>query len=446
MQHRVLVVDDEPSICKALSVVLERLGFRVSTAQDGYGALTKFRRDVHDLVIADLKMPGMSGIDLLREIKRISPRTPVVLLTAYGTVEGAVEAMKEGAFDFLQKPFTPEVLKEVVSRALRPREEGQAKGRPIITQSQAMLELLDVAKAVARSSAPVLITGESGTGKELLARYIHEQSPRASGPFVAINCAALPEGLLESELFGYERGSFTGAVSQKKGKFELAHGGTILLDEISEMPLALQAKLLRVLQEGEVDRLGGLRPIPVDVRPIATSNRDLPELIRQGKFREDLYFRLNVVHLKLPPLRERPEDIPLLAEYFLEKYSRQNGKPLEGFIPEALRRLTEYPWPGNVRQLENVIHRAVLLARGPLVRPEDLIMDEEMASEAPLGAGLSLKEMERRLILDTLRRCGGNRTQAARILGVSVRTIRNKLKEYGINGRFFAKGGEDGDL
>ncbi len=443
MEPRVLVVDDEPSMCRALSAVLERFGLKVSTALDGLQGLTKFRRNVYDLVIADLKMPGMSGVELLKEIKRISPRTPVVLLTAYGTVEGAVEAMKEGAFDFLQKPFSPEVLRDVVSRALRPRDQDPPKSRPIITQSPLMLEVLDMAREVAKSSAPILITGESGTGKELLARYIHEHSPRSRGPFVAINCAALPEGLLESELFGHERGSFTGAVSQKKGKFELAHGGTILLDEISEMPLALQAKLLRVLQEGEIDRVGGLKPIPVDVRPIATSNQDLSERIRQGKFREDLYFRLNVVHLKLPPLREREEDIPLLAEYFLEKYSRLNGKPVKEFAPEALEKLSKYSWPGNVRQLENVIHRAVLLARSERITAEDLILEEEIGV-GRIGAGLSLREMEKRLIIETLRRVGGNRTRAAKLLGVSVRTIRNKLKEYGIDGRIFAKGGSDG--
>lgn len=443
MEPRVLVVDDEPSMCRALSAVLERFGLKVSTALDGLQGLTKFRRDVYDLVIADLKMPGMSGVELLREIKRISPRTPVVLLTAYGTVEGAVEAMKEGAFDFLQKPFSPEVLRDVVSRALRPRDQDLPKSRPIITQSPLMLEVLDMAREVAKSSAPILITGESGTGKELLARYIHEHSPRSRGPFVAINCAALPEGLLESELFGHERGSFTGAVSQKKGKFELAHGGTILLDEISEMPLALQAKLLRVLQEGEIDRVGGLKPIPVDVRPIATSNQDLSERIRQGKFREDLYFRLNVVHLKLPPLREREEDIPLLAEYFLEKYARLNGKPVKEFSPEALEKLSRYSWPGNVRQLENVIHRAVLLARSERITAEDLILEEEIGAER-ISTGLSLREMEKRLIIETLRRVGGNRTRAAKLLGVSVRTIRNKLKEYGIDGRIFAKGGSDG--
>jgi len=443
MEPRVLVVDDEPSMCRALSAVLERFGLKVSTALDGLQGLTKFRRDVYDLVIADLKMPGMSGVELLKEIKRISPRTPVVLLTAYGTIEGAVEAMKEGAFDFLQKPFSPEVLRDVVSRALRPRDQDSPKSRPIITQSPLMLEVLDMAREVAKSSAPILITGESGTGKELLARYIHEHSPRSRGPFVAINCAALPEGLLESELFGHERGSFTGAVSQKKGKFELAHGGTILLDEISEMPLALQAKLLRVLQEGEIDRVGGLKPIPVDVRPIATSNQDLSERIRQGKFREDLYFRLNVVHLKLPPLREREEDIPLLAEYFLEKYARLNGKPVKEFSPEALEKLSRYSWPGNVRQLENVIHRAVLLARSERITAEDLILEEEIGV-GRMGAGLSLREMEKRLIIETLRRVGGNRTRAAKLLGVSVRTIRNKLKEYGIDGRIFAKGGNDG--
>jgi len=442
MEGKVLVVDDEIGICKAIRAALERLGLQVATALEGSEALFKFRRDPYDLVITDLKMPGMSGMDLLREIKRLSPRTPVVLLTAYGTVEGAVQAMKEGAFDFIQKPFSLEVLREVVFKALYPKEEVR-KVRRIITQNHQMLHLLEMAKEVAKSSAPVLITGESGTGKELLARYIHEGSPRANFPFVAINCAALPEGLLESELFGYERGAFTGAVAQKKGKFELANGGTILLDEISEMPLSLQAKLLRVLQEGEIDRLGGLKPIRVDVRPIATSNCDLLQRIKEGKFREDLYFRLNVVHLRLPPLRERKEDIPLLAEYFLERYSRLNQKHLKGIEKEAMKKLMEYHWPGNVRELENVIHRAVLLAKSDLIRSEEIIL-EEIGFNGDHLSPRNLKELEKALILETLRKVNWNKAKAAKLLGITARTIRNKLKEYGIDNGSREKGGKDG--
>ncbi|HEX16467.1 MAG TPA: sigma-54-dependent Fis family transcriptional regulator [Deltaproteobacteria bacterium] len=439
--HKVLVVEDEREMQRALEAVLEGCGLRVSTAEDGLHAVTKFKQDLYDLVIADVRMPRMSGLELLKEIKRISPLTPVVLLTAYGTVEGAVNAMKEGAFDYIEKPFSPEVLEEVVKRALasRPEEEKQ-KRRTIIAQDPKMLELLEVARTIAPSTAPVLISGESGTGKELLARYIHEQSQRRGRPFVAVNCAALPEGLLETELFGHERGSFTGAVAQKKGKFELAHRGTLLLDEVSEMPLALQAKILRALQEGEIDRVGGTKPVAVDVRVIATTNRDLVEEVHKGRFREDLFFRLNVVPLHIPPLRERKGDIPLLANFFLEKYAALNGKGIEGFSPETMKLLEEYSWPGNVRELENVVHRAVLLAKGPIIEPKDLVIDEGLVSriDPPIKPGISLKEMERWLILETLKKVGGNRTQAAKLLGVSVRTIRNKLKEYKINGKDLA--------
>ena len=439
--HKVLVVEDEREMQRALEAVLEGCGLRVSTAEDGLHAMTKFKQDLYDLVIADVRMPRMSGLELLKEIKRISPLTPVVLLTAYGTVEGAVNAMKEGAFDYIEKPFSPEVLEEVVKRALasRPEEEKQ-KRRTIIAQDPKMLELLEVARTIAPSTAPVLISGESGTGKELLARYIHEQSQRRGRPFVAVNCAALPEGLLETELFGHERGSFTGAVAQKKGKFELAHRGTLLLDEVSEMPLALQAKILRALQEGEIDRVGGTKPVAVDVRVIATTNRDLVEEVHKGRFREDLFFRLNVVPLHIPPLRERKGDIPLLANFFLEKYAALNGKGIKGFSPETMKLLEEYSWPGNVRELENVVHRAVLLAKGPVIEPKDLVIDEGLVSrvDPPIKPGTSLKEMERWLILETLKKVGGNRTQAAKLLGVSVRTIRNKLKEYKINGKDLA--------
>ncbi|RLA93531.1 MAG: sigma-54-dependent Fis family transcriptional regulator [Deltaproteobacteria bacterium] len=438
--HRVLLVEDEREMQKALGAVLERFGLRVSTAEDGLHAMAKFRQDLYDLVIADVKMPRMSGMELLKEIKKIAPRTPVVLLTAYGTIEGAVNAMKEGAFDYIEKPFSPEVLEEVVRRALASRAEALRGQRPIIAQDPKMLELLEVARTVASSPAPVLITGESGTGKELLARYIHEQSPRKDRPFVAVNCAALPEGLLETELFGHERGSFTGAVAQKKGKFELAHRGTLLLDEVSEMPLSLQAKILRALQEGEIDRVGGIKPVAVDVRVIATSNRDLVEEVRKGRFREDLFFRLNVIPLHIPPLRERKEDIPLLASYFLERYADLNGKAVKDLAPETLDLLMDYSWPGNVRELENVIHRAVLLAKGEVLEPKDLVIEEGLSPRAPhpVRPGTSLKEMERWLILETLKKVGGNRTKAAQLLGVSVRTIRNKLKEYRISGKDLA--------
>ncbi|RLA87529.1 MAG: sigma-54-dependent Fis family transcriptional regulator [Deltaproteobacteria bacterium] len=439
--QQVLVVDDEREMRVAMEEVLKRCGLRVTTAQDGAGAVEKFCQDLYDLVIADVKMPRMSGLELLKEIRRIAPKIPVILVTAYGSVDGAVKAMKEGAFDYIQKPFSPEELEEVVKRALSRNGRGQqgVKQWQIITQDPEVLELLDIAQKIAPSCAPVLITGESGTGKELFARYIHERSGR-EGPFVAVNCAALPEGLLESELFGHERGAFTGAVAQKRGKFEIANHGTVLLDEISEMPLSLQAKLLRALQSGEIDRVGGIKPVPVDIRVIATSNKSLIEEVREGRFREDLFFRLNVVPLHLPPLRKRKGDIPLLASYFLNKYAQLNQKEVRRISEETMRLLTGYSWPGNVREMENVIHRAVLLCEGEVLEPRHLVMDEALAPRPllPVEPGTSLREMEKWLILETLKKVKGNRTRAARLLGVSTRTIRNKLKEYRMSGKEFA--------
>jgi two-component system response regulator FlrC len=361
-------------------------------------------------------------------------------------VESAVEAMREGAFDYIMKPFSLDLIEETVSRALEsangrakivPNKPQSGGERRMVSDDPGMKRLLKMAVNVAPSQATVLLQGESGTGKELLARYIHANSDRCGGPFVAVNCASLPEGLLESELFGHEKGSFTGAIAKKSGKFELASGGTILLDEISEMDLSLQAKLLRVLQEGEVDRVGGKAPTKIDVRVIATTNRNLKEWVEQGNFRQDLYYRLNVIPLTIPPLRERPGDISLLADFFLEKYAAQNNKSHKKLSAEALARLINYNWPGNVRELENIMARGALLSVEPEVMVGDLFLDEQPAQEqapdpvqAPSGEISTLREMEKGLIYKALDKTEGNRTHAAKILGISVRTLRNKLAEY----------------
>jgi two-component system response regulator FlrC len=370
--------------------------------------------------------------------------TPAVVITAHGTIEDAVAAMKLGALDFLPKPFSPADLLHLATRALeRPAGAGgatrRARGpeaavrRPILSGDAAMQRILEIADTVASSRAPALVRGESGTGKELLARYLHERGARRGRPYVAVNCAALPRDLLESELFGHERGAFTGALTRKVGKFELANGGTILLDEISEMELGLQAKLLRVLQEYEVDRVGGSGPVAVDVRVVATTNRRLPELVEAGRFREDLFYRLNVITFAIPPLRERKGDIDLLADHFLERFAAGRGLRFDATAREWLR---GRPWPGNVRELEHTIERAALLARGETIGAADLEDREATPPRLALGslAGLTVREMERRLIVETLKRTHNNRTQAARMLGISIRTLRNKLAEYRSHG------------
>jgi len=420
----VLVVDDDPRMRAALEEAIRRIGFPVEACGDGVEAVGKLARAPYSLVVTDMKMPRMGGLELLREIRRRGTGQPVLVITGYGTVENAVEAMRDGAADYLLKPFSFETLRKAVEAAMAraPRD------RDIVTKSRAMEKVLQLAATIAPSDVTVLVTGESGTGKELLARSIHRMSRRAAGPFVAVNCAAIPETLMESELFGHEKGAFTGAVERRQGKMALAAGGTILLDEIGEMPLALQAKLLRVLQEREIDRIGGKDPIPLDVRVIATTNRDLEKECLAGRFREDLFYRLNVFPLRLPPLRERPEDIPLLAEHFIRRYAAAAGKAVSGLSAEAAAALAARPWRGNVRELENVIHRAVFLARGETIEVADLGLEEGQALSAPPGG---IREMERELILRTLREVGGNKTRAAKILGVTVRTIRNKLHEYG---------------
>jgi DNA-binding NtrC family response regulator len=441
----ILVVDDEPDMRSALSHALSRSGYSVQTASSGFEALEKFKKEDFGMVITDLKMPEMSGMEVLDEVKKISPQIPVIMITAYGTIDNAVEAMKEGASDYILKPFSSETLDAAVKKVyLNSNGQTQCKSlkvyartnteiNRIITQDPKLLKILDLAENVAASNATVLIMGESGTGKELLASFIHQHSGQNESPYVAVNCAALPESLAESELFGHEKGAFTGAASRKTGKFELADRGTILLDEISEMPVPLQAKLLRVLQEREIDRVGGNKPIPIEVRIIATSNIDLKSAVKQGKFREDLFYRLNVIPFTIPPLRERKGDIPLLADYFLERYSANNNKNMKKIAEETISLLLKYNWKGNARELKNTIERAVLLGRGDVLLPKHLFLEapeNEQEKDIPFRVGLSVREMEKELIFQTLKEVNGNRTHAAEILGISIRTLRNKLREY----------------
>jgi len=466
--RRILVVDDEPGMRLGLTEVLRRGGFAVESAATAEDALAWLEQQEADLLVTDLKLPGRSGLELLAELRGQGRTVKTIVITAHGTVEDAVTGMKLGALDFLTKPFAPQDLLHLARSALADPVAGPAQAaagergaaeaeaatrrtraggeggvrRPIVSRDPAVLRLLEIAETVASSRAPVLIQGESGTGKELLARYLHDAGSRRGKPFVAVNCAALPRELLESELFGHERGAFTGALQRKIGKFELAHGGTILLDEVSEMEIPLQAKLLRVLQEYEVDRVGGSAPVPVDVRVVATTNRRLRELVDRGKFREDLFYRLMVVPVVLPPLRERPGDVELLAEHFVRRFAGPRRLELSAEARAALR---ERRWPGNVRELEHALERAALLARGPALRAEDLREPDGAAPGVQLGAlaGCTVAEVERRLILETLQRTRNNRTHAAKLLGISIRTLRNKLAEYRQQGILEAATGTD---
>ncbi|HLC25465.1 MAG TPA: sigma-54 dependent transcriptional regulator, partial [bacterium] len=431
----ILVVDDEADMRLALSAALSRAGCAVEVACSGLEALYKLEKQTFDVVISDVRMPHVSGLDVLHKAKEQNPQVSFIMITAYGTIENAVEAMREGATDYILKPFSVEILEDAVRRVckrkermsgseefLRRPQEVLCKGkREIITADAQMLSILEMARNIAISNATVLIQGESGTGKELLARYIHSHSPRGQKLLVAVNCAALPEGLLESELFGHERGAFTGAVTRKPGKFELADGGTLLLDEVSEMPFPLQAKLLRVLQEHEVDRVGGRNPIPVDLRVIATTNRNLLDQVRRGGFREDLYYRLNVVPLMIPPLRDRPGDIPLVADHLIQKVSTKNSRPIPRLRKDAMDLLCRWTWKGNVRELENVLERAVLLCNGEGILPQHIRLEDQGVPGAflvpavesgspqlriPVEAGVSVREMERELISRTLEEVG----------------------------------------
>jgi len=439
--RRLLIADDDAGMRAALEARFAGRGWEVDMAVNGTEALAKFRPGVHALVITDVRMPGCDGFEVMREVRSSSNGTAVILLTAYGCVPDAVEAMREGACDYLVKPVAFEKLELAVQQVLRRAEatsagtskEREKQDSPLIGQSPVWHAALARARQAALSDADVLIEAESGTGKELVARLIHRLSARKSRSFVAVNCAAFPDSLLESELFGHARGAFTGAVGARPGKFELADGGTLLLDEVGEMPLALQPKLLRVLQEREFDRLGSNQPVRVDIRVIATTNRPLQAAVQETRFRADLYYRLNVIPVSLPPLRERAGDVSLLARYYADLYRLPGTSP--HLSPELLERMEGEPWPGNVRELANFVRRAVALSSGGEIGLE--VFGNATPPATPAGAhqwrpGLSLEEMERRLFTMTLDATGGNRARAAELLGVSLRTVRNKVREFGL--------------
>ncbi|MCC7385569.1 MAG: sigma-54-dependent Fis family transcriptional regulator [Deltaproteobacteria bacterium] len=451
-----LVVDDEVEHTSSLRRLFEREGYTVHTAVSGEQALEAVRKESVDLILTDLMMPGMSGQDLLRAARALRPSVDVVVMTAYATIENAVEAMREGAYDFIQKPFKSALVTRVVERAMERQalraenvslrrelaeiSTGVSRGRPIVGRSPAMVAVMETVQQAAPSTATVLVQGESGTGKELIARAIHELSPRAGGPLVVVNCAALPESILEAELFGYERGAFTGAVQRKEGRVERAQGGTLFLDEVGELSPAVQAKLLRVLQEGEIDRLGGTKSIRVDFRLVAATNQDLETMVRDGRFREDLFYRLNVIGIHVPPLRERPEDILLLADHFARLHAEKNQKTIHGFTEEAREAMQRYRWAGNVRELENVVERAVVLAKGTVIGVADLPKPIQVAAQEDRGAarregakliipvGTRLDEVERMMIHETLKETRGDKSLAAQLLGIAPRTIYRRLE------------------
>ncbi|HJP13815.1 MAG: sigma-54 dependent transcriptional regulator [Nitrospinota bacterium] len=450
----IMVVDDKRGSREALQKMIAKEGYQVSIAHDTETALEIFGCEAAHLVITDLRMPGRDGISLLKEVKRMSSETEVILISGHGTVETAVEAMREGAYDFITKPLERVVVLKAISKArekqdltrenagLRAQLRSLSDASGFIGNSAAVREVKELIRQVAPTSANVLILGESGTGKEIVANAIHRSSERAGRPFIKVNCAALPETLLESELFGYERGAFTGAVSRKEGRFFLADEGMLFLDEIGDMPMALQAKILRVLQEGEFERLGGNETLKVDVRIVAASNQDLTEAIAERCFREDLYYRLNVIGIHLVPLRERRGDIPLLVEHFLERFSAKNNQPVNVFSRAAVEAMSNYDWPGNIRELENSVERAVVLGRGEVLTLADLPAgvagesreDDELHVEAgstviSIPVGTPLAEVERRVILETLRSTGGDKSAAARRLGIATRTIYRKLDQ-----------------
>lgn len=472
---KILIVEDEQQMRVSLFEALTQQGFEVAVAENGLMALELLHKGAVDLIVSDIRMPEMDGLTFLQRAKMTMPQVPVIIITGFATVDTAIEAMKKGAHDYILKPFPMEVMEASVSRcfaevatatvtrpAALPKNRSKLDERAIIGSDQNWLRVVAKAKAVASSTATVLILGESGTGKEVIARLIHNASDRCDGPFVALNCAALPDGLLESELFGHEKGAFTGAVNAKKGKFEQADGGTLLLDEIGEVPLHLQAKLLRVLQEGEVDRLGGKAPVKFDVHVLAATNCNLGAAVEMGEFRQDLFYRLNVIPLRLPPLKDRKKDIILLAEFFIARYAKQYQRPVKKMSMLSRQRFLEYAWPGNVREMENMIERAVLLSQGSSLEPWDLWDEEDPDYLAPpaletrgggepassaaageeslvdggqsfaesTGSMVLLRDVERQMIMQALNKTDNNRTHAAKMLGISVRTLRNKLHEY----------------
>lgn len=451
MSHTVLVIDDEPAHRLMVRVVLGDAGFRVLEADNGATGLNILRIKSVDVVLLDMRMPGMSGLEVLQRLREGGTFPPVIMLTAFGNVGSAVEAMKTGAFDYLSKPADNDELLAVVQKAAEhaslrrenrelKKQIGRMRETRIIGDSPDMRAVVELIEQVGPSEANVLILGESGTGKELVAQMLHEHSHRKNGPLVKVNCAALPENLLESELFGYVKGAFTGAAQDKPGRFQLAEGGTLFLDEIGELPLTLQAKILRALQERVVEPLGGIAPVSVDVRFIAATNRRLPDMIEKGTFREDLYYRLNVLEIRIPPLRERLEDIPLLADYLLRKLGQKNSKPLRSVSREFLDALMRHEWKGNVRELENVLERSLILCRDDILDVRDLPDHLRAPAESAASSSSALKESpleaaERNALEDTLRKCGGHRERTAKALGISRRTLQYRLKKYGLTTR-----------
>jgi len=440
---KILVVDDEPIVRESLRDWLSDSGHDVLIADNGPRALELIEKERPGIALVDLVMPGMNGIDLLRKAKELSPEIEVIIITAYGSISTAIDAVKQGAYDYIEKPFCPEKAELLIDKLLEHRRlveeniclhqrlEDRYRFENIIAKSPKMQQVIEIIRVVAKSSATVLITGGSGTGKELVARAIHAQGDRRNRPFVAVSCAALPESLLESELFGHEKGAFTGAYAQRKGKFEVANKGTLFLDEIGEMSANIQVHLLRVLEEREFTRVGGNDLVKVDVRVICATNKNMKKAIGCGQFREDLYYRLNVMTIELPPLRDRREDIPLLAQHFLRKFAVENQKSIEDFSPDAMDFLLTYEWPGNIRQLENAIERAVILRESSQIELEDLRPESFLAAEIA-SPGRDLRDVEKNHIVNILSQSDGNFSKAARTLGISRATLYNKIKAYGI--------------
>ena len=437
MSPTILVVDDDRDFRSLVVEILASEGYRVIEAGDGEGALEILSETEVDLVLTDQRMPGISGVELARRARSSARPAEVIVMTAYGTIAQAVEAMHSGVADYLTKPLeSPASLRRLVRRVLGERTEARPASGEFLSRDPRVLEILSIIDRAAATDATILVSGESGTGKELLARRIHNQSPRSSGAFIAVNCAALPQSLAESELFGHEKGAFTGADRRRPGRFEQANGGTLFLDEIGELSEEIQAKLLRAIEERTVERVGGGAPVALDIRLVAATNRDLDALVRDGLFRSDLYFRLNVISVELPPLRDRPSDIALLAPILTAKIAERLGLPAKELSEDALETLGESSWPGNVRELRNALERALIVATGPVITSHDLPNLERAAPTAEAlsaAAPLALEDRERQAILDALRQCDGHREQAAKLLGVSVRTLYNRLKRYGIH-------------
>jgi DNA-binding NtrC family response regulator len=441
----ILIVEDDPNVGESLLLLFKKKGYEMHLASNGKAALHLFRQEIVDLVITDVVMPKMDGIELLEAVKALRPEIEVIVISAQGTIEKAVQAMKLGAFDFIEKPINPRVISLLVERALekqtlilqnrdlRSKLEDKFHLKNIIGRSEKMVKIFELIRHIAPYDSSVLIVGESGTGKELIANAIHYKSPRASMPFIKVSCASLSEGIIESELFGHEKGAFTGAIASRKGRFEMAHQGTLFLDEVEDIPLTTQIKLLRVLQEGEFERVGGNKTIKVDIRIIAASNRDLQEAVRKGVFREDLYYRLNVVNIKLPVLRDRKEDVPFLVNFFIEKFNQKYQMKVKGVSQRAMNILMDYSWSGNVRELENTIESALVINSPEVLDiqhlPQEIRDLKERPEVIPFRIGTPLEEIEREMLIQTLKATKGNKRRAAKLLGINVRTIHRKMEE-----------------